>query len=69
MKHIVGLFWGFILIAGCGLLAAFPPLGIALIIVAILGAGSMTRRQKRRDDERRHQEMLEVMRESQNAQE
>lgn len=63
MKHLLGFIYAIILLAGCGLLFVAPPLGIVLIIVAVLGAGSMARRRQNKDEERRHKEILEAMKE------
>lgn len=63
MKHLLGFVYALILLVGCGLLFVAPPLGIVLIIIAVLGAGSMTRRRQSKDEERRHKEILEAMKE------
>lgn len=46
------------------MLAAFPPLGIIMIIAAFAISAGVQRRRKREDDERRHKELVQAMKEA-----
>lgn len=50
-----------LLLFGCGAIFAEPLLGILLIVVAVGLFGAQQRRDKKRDEERRHREIIDAM--------